>query len=51
MCPPLCTKADIDDGKYSLADIEEMNQTMLEALDSAIEARERAIQAANKKPR
>ncbi|QZI89673.1 hypothetical protein MYOV022v2_p0046 [Vibrio phage 12E28.1] len=46
VCPPLCTKADIDNGVYSLADVEEMNQTMEEALNEAIQARELAMQQA-----
>jgi hypothetical protein len=42
VCPPLCTLKEIQDGTYSLSDIELMNQTMKEALDQAIEAREQA---------
>ena len=34
VCPPMCTKAEIDNGTYSLADIEEMNQTMEEELEA-----------------
>lgn len=50
VCPPLCTKAEIENGTYTLTDIEEMNQTMEEALDAALVAMERAkVQA--KKPR
>lgn len=47
----MCTMADIKNGVYTLADIERMNQAMAEMLESTIAARERAIQAANKKPR
>lgn len=50
VCPPLCTKAEIENGTYTLTDIEEMNQTMEEALDAALIAMERAKSQA-KKPR
>ncbi|ACG60371.1 hypothetical protein phiPLPE_49 [Iodobacter phage PhiPLPE] len=33
-CPPLCTWAQLEDGTYSLADVEMFNQ----ALDDVIEA-------------
>ncbi|AUR99204.1 coil containing protein [Vibrio phage 1.263.B._10N.286.51.B1] len=46
VCPPLCTKAEIDNGTYTLADIEEMNQAIEEALNEAIQARELAMQQA-----
>ncbi len=52
VCPPLCTKAEIANGTYTLTDIEEMNQTMEEALDAAIESMERAkAQAKSQRPR
>ena len=52
VCPPLCTKAEIENGTYTLTDIEEMNQTMEEALDAAIESMERAkVQAKSQRPR
>lgn len=52
VCPPLCTKAEIENGTYTLTDIEEMNQTMEEALDAAIELMELAkAQAKSQRPR
>jgi hypothetical protein len=42
VCPPLCTMAEINNGTYTLADIELMNQTISEALEATIEARESA---------
>lgn len=48
VCPPLCTMAQINDGTYSLADIEVMNQAIEEALDAALEAMERAKSQARK---
>lgn len=40
VCPPLCTMQDIDNGTYTLADIEMMNQTISEALEATITARQ-----------
>ena len=51
VCPPLCTKKEIDDGTYTLADVEEMNQTMEEALNAAMDAKHRAIEDAKRNRR
>ncbi|CAM0011921.1 hypothetical protein VPHK367G1_0051 [Vibrio phage K367 g1] len=52
VCPPLCTKAEIDNGTYTLADIEEMNQAIEEALDAALLVTEKAkAKARSRSPR
>lgn len=40
LCPPLCTWAQLIDGTYSLADVERFNQTILEIVDAAEQARQ-----------
>lgn len=40
LCPPLCTWAQLTDGTYSLADVERFNQTILEIVDAAEQARQ-----------
>lgn len=37
-CPPLCTWAELNDGTYSLADVERFNQTLMEIADSVDKA-------------
>ena len=32
LCPPLCTWAELNDGTYSLADVERFNQAIAEIL-------------------
>lgn len=39
VCPPLCKMIELNDGTYTLADVERMNQTIAESLDAAIKAR------------
>lgn len=38
VCPPLCTMNEINNGTYTLAEIEEMNQAMHEMLEESIRA-------------
>jgi len=35
LCPPFCTWAQLNDGTYSLADVEMFNQAMDEMIDAA----------------
>ena len=42
VCPPLCTWQQLNDGTYSLADVERFNQTITELADEHIKALERA---------
>lgn len=35
LCPPFCTWAQLNDGTYSLADVEMFNQAMDEIIDAA----------------
>ena len=34
ICPPLCTWAQLEDGTYSLADVERFNQAITEMVDT-----------------
>jgi hypothetical protein len=33
ICPPLCTWAELNDGTYSLEDVERFNQTITQMVD------------------
>ena len=52
VCPPMCTMKEINDGTYTITDIEIFNQAMEEMLDASLDAMERAkAEARSRKPR
>lgn len=52
VCPPMCSMSEINDGTYTITDIEIMNQAMEEMLEETIRSMDEArAKARSRSPR